>query len=423
MKVLLLGSGGREHALAWKINQSDLLEKLFVAPGNAGTDEIAINIDIDVTDFRAQEDFIRKENIDLLIVGPEAPLVEGVQDYFKQKLPQLKVVGPSKIGAELEGSKEFAKKFMIKNEVPTAAYRSFNKNSLNEGFQFLDSLNPPFVLKADGLAGGKGVLILQDRDEAKSELRAMLEDKKFGSASSKVVIEEFLDGIEMSSFVLTDGKDYKVLPSAKDYKRIGEGDTGLNTGGMGAVSPVPFANDELNRKIEETIIKRSIQGLQKEQIDYKGFLFIGLMIVNNEPYVIEYNVRMGDPETEVVMPRINSDLLKLLNSCAEGKLKDQELEIDMASATTVMLVAGGYPESYEKGKELTGFDQTSDCILFHAGTKKQGDKILSSGGRVLAVTAKGDNFRDALAKSYRNAERILFEGKYYRKDIGFDLMN
>jgi len=421
MKVLLLGSGGREHALAWKIKQSSKLEELYVAPGNAGTDEIAINVNIGVTDFEAQEKLIKEKGIDLLIVGPEAPLVEGVQDYFKEKLPNLKLIGPSKEGAELEGSKELAKRFMNQHEIPTAAYRSFDRSTVAEGMSFLEALNPPYVLKADGLAAGKGVLILQDLDEAKAELKSMLEDAKFGEASSKVVVEEFLDGIEMSCFVLTDGSSYKILPSAKDYKRIGEGDTGLNTGGMGAVSPVPFANQELLQKIEEKVIKRSIDGLSKENIDYKGFLFIGLMIVENEPFVIEYNVRMGDPETEVVMPRISSDFLESLVACSEGELNSVELTIDQESATTVMLVSGGYPESYEKGKELLGLDQLSDCIPFHAGTKKEDNKVLSSGGRVIAITAMGKDYREALSKSYANAEKVTFEGKYFRRDIGFDL--
>lgn len=423
MKVLLLGSGGREHALAWKILQSAKIKKLYVAPGNAGTEEIAVNINLGITDFESQKEFIQKEGIDLLIVGPEVPLVEGIQDYFKKELPALKLIGPSKAGAELEGSKDFAKQFMNRHDVPTAAYRAFTKSTLEEGISFLSTLTPPYVLKADGLAAGKGVLILDNLQEAKSELTSMLQEKKFGEASSTVVIEEYLDGIEMSTFVLTDGMNYKVLPSAKDYKRIGEGDMGLNTGGMGAVSPVPFANEELNKKIEEKVIKRSILGLQKDQLDYKGFLFIGLMIVNNEPYVIEYNVRMGDPETEVVMPRIKSDLLEVLEACASGNLEKVEVEIDQEAATTVMLVSGGYPEQYENGKEITGLHQTSDCLLFHAGTKMLNGKLVSNGGRVIAVTGKGENFKDALAKSYRNAERIVFEGKYYRKDIGFDLMN
>ena len=421
MKVLLLGSGGREHALAWKINQSPLLDRLYVAPGNAGTAGVAQNIAIDVNDFAAQEELIKTEGIDLLVVGPEAPLVNGVRDYFQEKIPELLVVGPSKAGAVLEGSKAEAKRFMNAHDIPTAAYRSFDKNQIDEAEEFLSFLQPPYVLKADGLAAGKGVLIIDDIEEAKTELRSMLMDSKFGAASDKVVIEEYLSGIEMSTFVLTDGESYKVLPSAKDYKRIGEGDTGLNTGGMGAVSPVPFVDSDLEQKIEDRIIKRSVEGLKKEGIDYKGFLFIGLMIVKNEPFVIEYNVRMGDPETEVVMPRIASDILPLFKACAESKLDQASIEIDSRSATTVMLVSGGYPEDYEKGKVISGLDEVNDCIPFHAGTKQEGENILSSGGRVIAITAMGQGFKDALAKSYENAYKVDFEGRYFRRDIGFDL--
>lgn len=422
MNALILGSGGREHALAWKINQSVLLDELYIAPGNAGTEEVAKNVQIGLSDFKAQEDFIKANNISLLIVGPEAPLVEGVADYFKEKLPNLLVIGPSKKGAELEGSKAVAKQFMNRHQVPTAAYRSFVKSEVKDAIDFLKKLKPPYVLKADGLAAGKGVLILDDLEEAKAEVKAMLNGNKFGEAGERLVIEEFLDGIEMSVFVLTDGKDYKILPSAKDYKRIGEGDRGLNTGGMGAVSPVPFCDQKLQKKIEEKIVAPSIKGLSKDGIDYKGFLFIGLMIVNQEPFVIEYNVRMGDPETEVVMPRIDSDLLKSLVACAKGEIAKEALSISEEAATTVMLVSGGYPEAYEKGKEISGLDEVGDCILFHAGTKQDGNKLLTNGGRVIAVTAMGINYKDALAKSYRNADRILFDGKYYRKDIGFDLM-
>jgi len=422
MNVLILGSGGREHALAWKINQSDLLDKLYIAPGNAGTDALAENIELGVTEFKAQEDFIKQNDISLLIVGPEAPLVKGVRDYFKERLPELLVVGPSKAGAELEGSKAAAKKFMNRHHIPTAAYRAFDSSEIKEATEFLVNLNPPYVLKADGLAAGKGVLILNDLKEAKQEVKAMLSGDKFGEAGERLVIEEFLDGIEMSVFVLTDGKDYKMLPSAKDYKRIGEGDRGLNTGGMGAVSPVPFCDAALQKKIKEQILEPSVNGLAKDGIDYRGFLFIGLMIVNQSPYVIEYNVRMGDPETEVVMPRIETDLLQSLVACAKGELAKSEVKLSQEAATTVMLVSGGYPEAYEKGKEIKGIEEIGDCILFHAGTKKEGDKLLTNGGRVIAITATGSNFKDALAKSYRNADRILFEGKYYRKDIGFDLM-
>lgn len=422
MKVLLLGSGGREHALAWKIERSPLLDKLYVAPGNAGTSEIAQNVDISVSDFSAQEELIHKEGINMLVVGPEAPLVEGVQDYFKNKIPELMVIGPSQKGAELEGSKAAAKAFMNRHNIPTAAYRSFDRSELKDAESFLEVLQAPYVLKADGLAGGKGVLILQDLNEAKAEAKAMLSEDKFGAAGSRLVIEEYLDGIEMSCFVLTDGESYKILPSAKDYKRIGEGDVGLNTGGMGAISPVPFADEQLNKKIEAKVIAPSINGLKSEGIDYKGFLFIGLMIVDQEPYVIEYNVRMGDPETEVVMPRIDSDLLPILQACARGELSESKFKISQDAATTVMLVSGGYPESYEKGKEISGMEELGDCIPFHAGTKMEGGRLLSNGGRVLAITATGINYKDALAKSYRNADRILFEGKYFRKDIGFDLM-
>ncbi|MEQ8625099.1 MAG: phosphoribosylamine--glycine ligase [Vicingaceae bacterium] len=424
MNILILGSGGREHAIAWKLKQSKLLKKLFVAPGNAGTAELAQNIDLSLTNFDQIAAFIRKNEVGMLVVGPEAPLVDGITDYFKNKaeFSTLNVIGPSKNGAQLEGSKEFAKKFMEDNHVPTARYKSFSAETLESGYTFLERLSPPYVLKADGLAGGKGVLILKNLEEAKEQLKEMLVNQKFGGASKNVVIEEFLDGIEMSVFVLTDGKNYKTLPEAKDYKRIGEGDTGLNTGGMGAISPVPFADKALLQKIEEKVVKPSIAGLEKGKIDYCGFLFIGLMIVDNEPYVIEYNVRMGDPETEVVMPRISSDLLSHLNAVASGNLAAEQVQFSSYAATTVMLVAGGYPESYKKGMEITGFEELGDCIPFHAGTKLEQGKILTNGGRVIAITATGENFKDALAKSYRNTDRLLFEGKYFRKDIGFDLM-
>ena len=424
MNILILGSGGREHAIAWKLKQSSKTKKLFIAPGNAGTEELGENVSLSLKDFAGIGSFIKKNSIEMLVVGPEAPLVDGISNYLKSKsdFSKLKIIGPSKEGAELEGSKEFAKNFMERHNIPTARYQSFNSKTLEQGYRFLESLNPPFVLKADGLAGGKGVLILNNLEDAKKELKAMLIDAKFGNASSNVVIEEFLDGIEMSVFVLTDGKSYQILPEAKDYKRIGEGDTGLNTGGMGAVSPVPFADNALKNKIEEQIVKPSVAGLEKENIDYKGFLFIGLMIVDKKPFVIEYNVRMGDPETEVVMPRIKSDLVEHLTACAEGNLKNERIVFEENAATTVMLVAEGYPEAYEKGKLMTGFDETGDCILFHAGTKKENGKVLTNGGRILAVSAMGENFKDALAKSFRNADRILFEGKYYRKDIGFDLI-
>ncbi|MGM0933629.1 MAG: phosphoribosylamine--glycine ligase [Bacteroidota bacterium] len=423
MKILILGSGGREHTFAWKVAQSKKCTKLFVAPGNAGTAQLAENVDLKLSDFESIKNFVIKQEIEMLIVGPEDPLVEGITDFFAEdpKLRSVKVIGPSKRGALLEGSKERAKEFMAMHNIPTAAYESFTVESLDAGKKFLESLNPPYVLKADGLAAGKGVLILENLDEAKAELESMLSDKKFGEASAKVVIEEFLDGIELSVFVLTDGKNYKILPTAKDYKRIGEGDTGLNTGGMGAISPVPFADNELMNKIEERIVKPTVNGLQEEEIDYKGFIFIGLIRVGDEPFVIEYNVRMGDPETEVVLPRIKSDLVELLEKVSEGKLNEVKLEIDEQTATTVMLVSGGYPEAYEKGKEINGFDDVKDSIVFHAGTKKEGEKIVTNGGRVIAITSFGTDYKEALKKSYQNAEKLHFDKMYYRKDLGFDL--
>lgn len=423
MNILLLGSGGREHALAYKLIQSKHCSKLFVAPGNAGTRQIAENVAIEVNDFDKIKDFCLKESIQMVVVGPEDPLVNGIYDYFKadNQLNAIQVVGPSKYGAQLEGSKEFAKEFLVKNNIPTASYGSFTKENIAEGFAFLEKLNPPYVLKADGLAQGKGVLILQNLDEAKAELSSMLLEAKFGSASAKVVIEEFLDGIELSCFVLTDGKNYKILPTAKDYKRIGEGDKGLNTGGMGAVSPVPFADATFMQKIEERIVKPTIQGLQNDKIEYKGFIFIGLIKVKNEPYVIEYNVRMGDPETEVVIPRLQSDLVELFLAMNNQELDKVMLEVDSRSATTVMVVSGGYPESYQKGKEITGIEQISDSIVFHAGTKFDEGKIVTSGGRVLAITSFGEDFRQALAQSYKNIEKLHFENMYFRRDIGFDL--
>ncbi|MBZ9730203.1 phosphoribosylamine--glycine ligase [Salegentibacter sp. JZCK2] len=423
MKILILGAGGREHTFAYKLAQSPKCSQLFVAPGNAGTAEIAKNIELKVTDFKAIKDFVLKEEIEMLVVGPEDPLVDGITDFFSQDeaLKNLKVIGPSKRGALLEGSKERAKEFMAIHNIPTAAYESFTEKSLAAGKEFLETLKPPYVLKADGLAAGKGVLIINDLEEAKQELQNMLAEKKFGAASAKVVIEEFLDGIELSVFVLTDGKNYKILPTAKDYKRIGEGDTGLNTGGMGAISPVPFADDELLQKIEERIVKPTVKGLQEENIDYKGFIFIGLIMVKNEPYVIEYNVRMGDPETEVVLPRIKSDLVDIFEKVSEGKLNEAKIEIDERAATTVMLVSGGYPEAYEKSKEITGFDEIEDSIVFHAGTRIEGNKIVTSGGRVIAVTSFGKDYKEALKKSYQNAAKLHFDKMYYRKDLGFDL--
>ncbi|WP_440879522.1 phosphoribosylamine--glycine ligase [Tenacibaculum sp. C7A-26P2] len=424
MNILILGSGGREHAFAKKISESERINNLFVAPGNAGTETIATNISISLTDFHAVKEMVLENNIDMVVVGPEAPLVEGIHDFFlgDEALRNVSVIGPKKDGALLEGSKDFSKQFMEKHQIPTAKYKSFTSKTLEEGKLFLDTLQPPFVLKADGLAAGKGVLILNDVNEAKIELEEMLSNNKFGKASSKVVIEEFLDGIELSVFVLTDGKSYKVLPSAKDYKRIGEGDTGLNTGGMGAISPVPFANDQFLSKVEETIIKPTIKGLQLDGIDYRGFIFIGLMNVNGKPFVIEYNVRMGDPETEVVLPRIQSDLVDLFEGVANQTLEMKTYSVTTQTATTVMLVSGGYPESYEKGKEITGYDSIKDSIVYHAGTTSdQEGKVVTSGGRVMAITSFGNSIEEALDKSYRNIDKIAFDKMNFRSDIGFDL--
>ncbi len=423
MNILILGSGGREHTFAYKISQSNRCEKLFVAPGNAGTEAIATNVELKVTDFEAVKKCVVENNIEMVVVGPEDPLVHGIADYFAETsaLKNVMLIGPSKRGALLEGSKQRAKEFMMQHNIPTAAYESFTAESLEAGKAFLEKLNPPYVLKADGLAAGKGVLILKDLEEAKQELENMLAHSKFGEASSKVVIEEFLDGIELSVFVLTDGKNYKILPTAKDYKRIGEGDTGLNTGGMGAISPVPFADEVLMKKIEDRIVKPTVNGLSKENIDYKGFVFIGLIKVNDEPFVIEYNVRMGDPETEVVLPRIKTDLVALFEATYNQTLNDITIEIDERAATTVMLVSGGYPEDYEKGKEISGLENVEGSIVFHAGTKSENGKILSNGGRVMAVTSLDDDFRKALKKSYQNIEKLNFDRMQYRSDIGFDL--
>ena len=423
MNVLILGSGGREHAFAWKVSQSSLCKKLLVAPGNAGTNELGTNVEIGVNDFESIKKLALEEDIDMLIVGPEDPLVNGIFDFFNgdESLKQITVIGPSKQGAKLEGSKEFAKEFMQRHDIPTAKYQAFTKDNLEEGYAFLESLNAPYVLKADGLAAGKGVLILEDLKEAKKQLKAMVADAKFGKASSTVVVEEFLSGIELSVFVLTDGTSYKILPSAKDYKRIGEGDTGLNTGGMGAISPVPFADRFFIEKVETEIIKPTIHGLKEEGIVYHGFIFIGLIVSGNDVKVIEYNVRMGDPETEVVIPRIKSDLLHLFQGIGDGTFSEKDLHIDEDTAATVMLVSGGYPEKYEKGKVIAGLDDVEGSIVFHAGTKQEEDTVLTNGGRVLAVTSFGKNIEDALNKSFVNAEKINFEGKYYRKDIGFDL--
>ncbi len=423
MNILILGSGGREHTFAWKVAKSPLCKSLFVAPGNSGTASIATNLSISVTNFEAIKKAVLKNNIQMVVVGPEDPLVLGIHDYFleNEDLKNITVIGPQKAAAELEGSKEFAKEFMMRHNIPTAAYKSFTASNLNEGYQFLETLNPPYVLKADGLAAGKGVLILNDLDEAKTELKEMLVDSKFGNASTKVVIEEFLDGIELSCFVLTDGKDYKILPTAKDYKRIGEGDVGLNTGGMGAVSPVPFATDDFLSKIENRIVKPTIEGLKKDNLPYIGFVFIGLIKVGDEPKVIEYNVRMGDPETEVVLPRLKTDLVSIFKAMGNSSLSEINLEIDKRAATTIMLVSGGYPESYEKGKEIKGVETIENSIPFHAGAQIKDDKIITSGGRVMAITSFGESYKEAMKKSYQSIENLHFDKMYYRKDIGFDL--
>jgi len=423
MNILILGAGGREHAFAHKILESKQCSNLFVAPGNAGTSQIAKNIDLKVTNFEEIKVFVLKENVEMVVVGPEDPLVLGIYDFFANdpKLSAISVVGPSKRGALLEGSKERAKEFMAMHNIPTAAYQSFTAESLEAGKSFLETLKSPYVLKADGLAAGKGVLILEDLEEAKMELEHMLVDSKFGQAGEKVVIEEFLDGIELSVFVLTDGKNYKILPTAKDYKRIGEGNTGLNTGGMGAISPVPFADEVLMKKIEERVVKPTINGLQKENIEYKGFVFIGLIKVGDEPYVIEYNVRMGDPETEVVLPRIESDLVELFKSLKDQKLDGVDVKISSETAATVMLVSGGYPEAYEKGAEITGLDEVQGSLVFHAGTTQKDGKVVTNGGRVITVTSFGKDYKEALKKSYQNVDKLHFDKMYYRKDLGFDL--
>ncbi|MBU2948244.1 phosphoribosylamine--glycine ligase [Zobellia uliginosa] len=423
MNILILGAGGREHTLAWKLKQSSKLTNLYVAPGNAGTAIIAKNIPIGVNDFESIKKAVLENEVNIVVVGPEDPLVNGVHDYFLSdaELKNIPVIGPQKAGAELEGSKEFAKEFMIRHNIPTAAYKSFTADTLQKGFAFLETLQPPYVLKADGLAAGKGVVILDDINQAKEELKTMLVDAKFGDASATVVIEEFLAGIELSVFVLTDGSGYKVLPTAKDYKRIGEGDAGLNTGGMGAISPVPFADEVLMDKIHQQIVKPTVEGLKKDNLPYKGFIFIGLIKVGDEPKVIEYNVRMGDPETEVVIPRIKNDLVEVFEAVANGTLDSIDLELDPRTASTVMLVSGGYPEAYEKGKEITGFESVEDSLVFHAGTNLKEGKVVTSGGRVMAVTSFGVDFKEALATSYKNIEKIKFENMNYRKDIGFDL--
>ena len=424
MNILILGSGGREHAFALKLSQSTKINQLFVAPGNAGTHQIAQNIAIDPTDFEAVKETVLVNDIQMVVVGPEAPLVAGVHDFFlaDSELKHIPVIGPKKDGALLEGSKDFSKQFMQKHGVPTARYQSFTKENLEDGFTFLETLAPPFVLKADGLAAGKGVLILNSLEEAKAELEEMVANQKFGEASTTVVIEEFLKGIELSVFVLTDGINYKILPSAKDYKRIGEGDTGLNTGGMGAISPVPFADDAFLNKVEELVVKPTVAGLQKDGIDYRGFIFIGLMNDNGNPSVVEYNVRMGDPETEVVLPRIESDLFELFEGVANQNLNEKSFSVIDKTATTVMLVSGGYPEAYEKNKEITGFDNLEKSTVYHAGTNINEGVVVTSGGRVMAITSLGDSIEEALEKSYQSIDAIHFDKMNYRKDIGFDLV-
>ena len=424
MNILLIGSGGREHALAWGLKKSKKCKNLYIAPGNAGTAGIAHNIPVAVDDFEAIGNIVLEKKIDLLIVGPEDPLVKGIRDYFESytKFKDLLIVGPGKAGAALEGSKDFSKQFMERHHIPTAKYETFSKNDLEEGVAYVKNMQPPIVLKADGLAAGKGVIILEDIDEAVDTLKEMILDEKFGAASHKVVIEEFLSGIELSVFVLTDGNNYKILPEAKDYKRIGEGDTGPNTGGMGAISPVSFADRAFMEKVEEKIIKRTIQGLKEDEIPYSGFIFIGLMNVKGEPYVIEYNVRMGDPETEAVVPRIKNDLVDLLVASASGSLQDQKMEISEDCAATVVLVSGGYPGSYPKGKVISGLTNATDALVFHAGTVQKEKEVVTNGGRVIAVTGLGQDIHKAVANAYKAIDNIVWDGKTYRKDIGVDLI-
>lgn len=422
MNVLILGSGGREHAIAWKVAQSSMLAKLFVAPGNAGTSDLAVNVDLDIMDFNAIADFALANEIRIVVVGPEAPLVEGISDYFtgRPDLSEITIIGPSKSGARLEGSKDFAKKFMEKHKIPTAKYAAFTKANAGDAKDFLSSLKPPYVIKADGLAAGKGVIITDDYNEAVKTVKSMLIDSAFGAAGSTVVIEEFLKGIEVSMFVITDGKSFKMMPEAKDYKRIGEGDTGPNTGGMGAVSPVSFVNPEFMEKVKNQVIIPTVKGLHKDNIDYKGFIFFGLMKVQGDPYVIEYNCRLGDPETEVILPRIKSDLLHLFEGIATDTLSECDLEFDERTATTVILASGGYPEKYEKGKTIST-PKEADSIIFHAGTKLKDGNVETSGGRVMAITSVAGDMEEALKKSYATIDATQFEGMYYRKDIGFDL--
>lgn len=424
MNVLVLGSGGREHAIAWKLAQSSQLENLYIAPGNPGTASLGVNVALSLTDFDGIASFALENNVQIVVVGPEDPLVNGIHDYFEEKeeLSGITIIGPKKEGAIIEGSKDFSKAFMKKYNIPTAKYSSFTEESLESGYAYLEKMTPPYVLKADGLAAGKGVLILDDLNQAKSELRKMVAEKKFGDASSTVVIEQFLDGIEVSVFVITDGKSYKILPEAKDYKRIGESDTGLNTGGMGAISPVPFANRDFMDKVDNQVIIPTIKGLRAEGIDYSGFIFFGLISVKGDPYVIEYNCRLGDPETEVVMPRLKSDLLELFDGIATGTLSERDVQIDPRTASTVMMVSGGYPEDYEKGKVIKGLHAIEDSIIFHAGTKEDSGLIKTNGGRVLAVTSYGKDIETALKISYESAQKIQFQNRYFRKDLGFDLI-
>jgi phosphoribosylamine---glycine ligase len=424
MKILLLGSGGREHALAWKISKSSQLEKLFIAPGNAGTKNVGTNVPIDPLDFEAIKKFVIEEEIYMVIVGPEDPLVAGIYDFFLKDsvLNKIPVIGPSKYAAQLEGSKDFAKEFMVKHAIPTAKYGTFTKDNLQQGYAFLESMKSPYVLKADGLAAGKGVLIIEDLSEAKKELKSMLIDNKFGQASSKVVIEQFLKGIEMSAFVITDGDSFKILPEAKDYKRIGEGDTGLNTGGMGAISPVPFADETFKDKIKNQIIIPTIKGLKADNVVYKGFIFFGIINVKGDPYVIEYNCRLGDPETEVIIPRIKSDIIDLFEGVATNTLSETDIQFDERSTATIVMVSGGYPKNYKKGETIYGLNTVTESIVFHAGTKADGPATLTAGGRVLAVTSYGKNIESALAKSYSTIEKIEFKDAYFRKDIGKDVL-
>lgn len=424
MNILLIGSGGREHAIAYKLAQSKKCTKLYIAPGNAGTADCGENVSLDVADFEKVGEFVKANAIEMVVVGPEAPLVAGISDFFagREDLAKVVVIGPKKAGAMLEGSKDYAKAFMQRHSIPTARYKTFDKNSLNEGIAFLRELKPPYVLKADGLAAGKGVVIVSKLEEAEAELRAMIEEAKFGDASAKVVVEEYLKGIELSVFVLTDGKHYKLLPSAKDYKRIGDGDEGLNTGGMGSVSPVPFADKEFMSKVEERIVHPTVKGLMEDGIEYKGFIFVGLMNCGGDPYVIEYNVRMGDPETQSVFPRIKSDVVELFEAVGNGTLNKMTLDVNPRTAASVVLVAGGYPEKYRKGDEIKGIEDVKGAMVFHAGTARSGKSIVTNGGRVLAVTTMDDTLPGALLKAYQEAAKIEYEGKYNRKDIGQDLL-